>query len=247
MKVTATCPTCLDEQQKAGKEPRMVMVAGELDDNGSVHVECDHAHKTIVIYDSRRYQVLVQSAARAFLDGYTNEVVAVMSSALERAYEFYIRVSCRAKGIAAEVIEDAWKVVAAQSERQYGAFQFLYLTDQGKPYQLDTRITEFRNRVIHRGKIVREHEALEFAEKVFKAIRELECILEAKFSALASEESERELKAQESKIPAGVNHMRLHAFTVTVDTASNQATGTAGKFIEHVAAIDQSRKQGIPP
>lgn len=246
MRIIAPCPTCLQEQSEGGKQPRFNAIAGELDDNGSIHVTCEHGHYGIVVYDSRRYEVLVESAARAFLDGYTNEVVAVMSSALERAYEFYIRVSCRAKSLSVGVIEDTWKVVAAQSERQFGAFQFLHLIDQRIPYRLNPFITEIRNKVIHRGKIVREPEALEFAEKVFKVIRELESIMESKFPQFVLEESEREVKAQEVKIPHGVQHLRLSTKTVTVDKTKNEALGVVSKFIEQVAAIHEARKRGFP-
>ncbi len=246
MRVIATCPTCLQKQSEGGKQPSFNPIAGELDDNGSIHVTCEYGHYGIVIYDSRRYEVLVKSAARAFLDGYTNEVVAVMSSALERAYEFYIRVLCRAKGLSADVLEDAWKGVAAQSERQFGAFQFLYLLDQERPYRPDPFITEVRNKVVHRGKIVREPEALEFAEKVFKVIRDLESILQSKFPEFVFEESEREAKAQEAKIPQGVEHLKLSTKTVTVDRTKNEVTGVVTQFIEHVAAIHQARERGFP-
>lgn len=246
MKIIAACPTCLQEQSERGKQPAFNPIAGELDDNGSIHVTCDHGHYGIVIYDSRRYEVLVKSAARAFLDGYTNEVVAVMSSALERSYEFYIRVSCRAKGLSADVLEDAWKGVAAQSERQFGAFQFLYLLDQESPFRPDPFITEVRNKVVHRGKIVRESETLEFAEKVFKIIQNLESMLQSKFPAFVSEESEREVKSQEAKIPHGVEHLKLSTKTVNVDRTKNEVTGVVTKFIEHVAAIHQARERGFP-
>ena len=100
--------------------------------------------------------------------------------------------------------------------------------------------------MIHRGKIVREPEALEFAEKVFKVIRDLESILQSKFPAFVLEESEREVKAQEAKIPPGVEHLKLSTKTVTVDKTKNEVTGVVRKFIEHVAAIHQARERGFP-
>jgi hypothetical protein len=246
MKVIAACPKCILDQSKEGKEPRFNPVVGELDDNGNVHVTCEHKHYGIVIYNARRYDVLMRSAARAFLDGYTNEVVAVMSSALERAYELYIRVSCSAKGIKANKIEEAWKGVAAQSERQFGAFQFLYLIDHEQPFLLSTAVTEIRNKVIHRGKIVRESEALDFSEKVFEIIHNLENTLQSKFPSFFSEEADREVKMQEAKIPAGVEFLKLSMTTAKVDTTKNEVTGVATKFIEHVASIHHSRERGFP-
>ena len=246
MKAIAACPKCMLDQTIEGKQPNFNPIAGELDDSGIIHVNCDSGHYGVVLYNARRYEVLVKSAARAFLDGYTNEVVAVMSSALERAYEFYIRVSCRAKGITEEVLDAAWKGVSSQSERQHGAFQFLYLLDQKNPFKIEQTITETRNKVVHRGKIVRESEALDYADKVYAVIKHLETILQSKFPAFVKEEAEREIKAQEDSIPAGVEHLRLSTTTVNVDRSRNEVTGAVTKFIEHVGAIHQARERGFP-
>lgn len=187
MKTIAACPDCIHEASKDGRQPKFNPIAGELDDNGMIHVTCDRGHHGVVLYNARRYEVLVKSAARAALDGYTNEVVAVMSTALERMYEFYIRVSSRARGIPEGTVEVAWKNVAAQSERQFGAFQFLYMLDQSRPFKLESRITETRNKVVHRGKIVREAEALEFAENVYGVIQHLQAELQSKFAQFVAE------------------------------------------------------------
>ncbi|KVD05806.1 hypothetical protein WI89_18310 [Burkholderia ubonensis] len=169
-----------------------------------------------------------------------------MSSALERIYEFYIRVSSRAKGTPEETVEAAWKNVAAQSERQFGAFQFLYMLDQSRPFKLEPRITETRNKVVHRGKIVREAEALEFAENVYSVIQHLQTELQSKFPQFVAEEVEREMKVKLSQVPEGVNHITLSTATVNVDKSKNEVTGVVTKFIEHVAAIHQSRERGFP-
>lgn len=246
MKVIAACPDCIKEQSENGAQSRFNPIAGELDDNGLIHVTCERGHYGVVLYNARRYEVLVKSAARAALDGYTNEVVAVMSSALERIYEFYVRVSCRAKTISEEAIEAAWKNVSAQSERQFGAFQFLYLLDQKCAFQLNKSITETRNKVVHRGKIVREDEALKFAENVYCVIQHLQTELQSKFPQFVAEESEQELKAQQGQVPADVTHITLSTTTVNVDESRNEVTGVVTKFIEHVAAIHQAREQGFP-
>jgi len=246
MKAIAACPQCILEQSQDGKQPHFNPIAGELDDSGIIHVNCDKGHYGVVLYNARRYEVLVKSAARAFLDGYTNEVVAVMSSALERAYEFYIRVSCRDKAISQDSLETAWKNVSSQSERQFGAFQFLYLLDQKQPFKMDPVITETRNKVVHRGKIVRESEALEFAEKVYATIKHLEATLQENFPNFVSEEASREVKDQEARVPHGVVHITLSTTTVNVDTTKNEVTGVVIKFIEHVAAIHYARERGFP-
>jgi intracellular sulfur oxidation DsrE/DsrF family protein len=198
------------------------------------------------VYNARRYEVLVKSAAGAFLDGYTNETVAVMSSALERAYEFYIRVSCRAKGIDQNLFTVVWKGVASQSERQYGAFYFLYLTDHSEQFHLAPFITEVRNKVVHRGKIVREEEALRFAEAVYATIANIENAMQKTFGPHVAEEALREVKFQEQHIPAEVQHLTLDATIVHVDKSSDEVVGKARKFMDFVAAIHQARDRGFP-
>ncbi|MES9855088.1 MAG: hypothetical protein ABW166_00590 [Sedimenticola sp.] len=66
---------------------------------------CDKGHKSIVVYDSRRYDVLLQSATNALLDGYTNEAISTYGTALERCYEFYVRVVLRSHEIDPKEIE----------------------------------------------------------------------------------------------------------------------------------------------
>jgi hypothetical protein len=246
MKAIAACPTCILEESKDGKQPRFNPVVGELDDNGSIHVTCEHKHYGIVVYNERRYSVLVKSAARAFLDGYTNEVVAVMSSALERAYEFYIRVSCAAKGVNPQAFEGAWKVVASQSERQLGAFQFLHLLDHGHHLPVDQAISHTRNKVVHQGHIIREAGALEYAEKVFAVVDALDNSMQSMFPSYYKEEAEREVRVQQEAIPQGVEYLTLSMATVSVDTKTNIATRTVNKFLEHVAAIHHARGNGFP-
>lgn len=242
MKTIAVCPDCAEEAAKNGKQYEFNPILGELDDNGMIHVTCDRGHIGVVLYNSRRYEVLVKSAARAALDGYTNEVVAVMYTALERMYEFYIRVSSRAKGMPEATVEEAWKNVATQSERQFGAFQFLYMLDQSRTFKIDKRITETRNSVIHRGKIVREVEALEFSENVYSVIQHLQTELQSKFPKFVAEEAEREMKVQQAQVPEGVKFVKLASASVKVDKAKNEVTRSVTRFIEHVAAMKSTRE-----
>lgn len=246
MKAIAACPACMQAQVTSGIQPTFKPISGELDDLGYIHVNCDLGHHSIVIYDARRYEVLMQSAAQAFVDGYTNEVVAVMAAALERAYEFYIRVSCRAKRISPDNIDAAWKTVASQSERQFGAFQFLYLIDHGKAFKLDKTITEVRNSIIHKGRIAREKEALNFSENIFKHIRMIEDSIHSKFSQYASEQGTHEIEIQKALVPEGVASIILKNQTVRFDPSKGKVIGIAASFSDLTNAVLQRRSRGFP-
>jgi hypothetical protein len=144
MRTAAVCATCADAR---------------LHDSDLVHVDCPKGHRSIVLYDASRYQLLMTSASKALLDGYTNEAIAVFATALERTYEFFIRVVFRHKGIEDSAFDAAWKDVAKQSERQFGAFHFVYLSELGSVLPLNSKLAETRNKFVHSGNIASEEEA----------------------------------------------------------------------------------------
>jgi len=245
VRATAICPVCFYETHGlAGSRPKEVL--GELDNNGHIHVRCEKGHYGIAVYDARRYQVLIQSAAKAYVDGYTNEVIAVMGTALERAYEFYVRVSCRAKGITLENVEAAWKGVAMQSERQFGAFQFLHLVDHGEPFVIDDSIAKTRNRVVHRGQIATEREAVECAEKVFSRIRAIESEIQARFATDAAAEVADEVKAQLDLVPEGTQALTVSTHAVEVDESKHEVIAAIRSFMDLAIAEIQDRERGAP-
>lgn len=249
MLALAMCPSCLEENIKnglTGVDALPAPLAGELDDHGYIHVKCEKGHTGIVTLNARRHQVLVESAARAFVDGHTNEVIAVMATALERAYEFYVRVSCKAKGIAPAVMDAAWKNMASQSERQFGAFQTLHLLDHNAAFTLDKKIPDIRNRIVHKGQIAREQEALDFAERVYAHIREIEVSIEAKFPEEARVFADEEVERQKAAIPVGTPYVGLKKTTVVYDNANKEVSGKVRAFIAFADSIRQSRKRGYP-
>lgn len=247
MRVMAMCPQCIEESLKAGKESPQHWTAGELDDNGIVHTKCEKRHVGQVVYDSPRYLVLVDSAARAFLDGYTNEVVAVISTALERAYEFYLRVVFRSKGISPENFNRSWKGLANSSERQYGAFHMLSLFVGSDIKEIDKRIPEVRNKVIHRGHLVLEKEALDYAELVFGRIRAIEKELESKYKRYVLAESEYQVEAQQKLVPKNIESLVMKTMAVEVDNKTHTVVGVPEKFISVVAGVHHARERGFVP
>lgn len=213
-----------------------------MKESGVVYLTCDKGHNGAIVLDARRYQVLIQSGAKALLYGMANESISSLAGALERAYEFYIKVICKSKGIAPEVIDKAWAAVAKQSERQLGAFTFLYLLDQGALLELDQRLPTMRNKIIHSGGIATSQDALEFGEMVFKRIRQIEIALEGHEQS-AAEEAEDELRHQEASVDRGIPAARLK--TQMVRVRDGVGIGVVETFSEYVAALNRSIESGM--
>ena len=175
-----------------------------MDDAGVVYVTCNNGHKTAMLHRNRKHQILFESGCLAFLDNYTNEAVSSFSAALERAYEFFIRVAYRKLGVSYSLIESSWKQVAVQSERQFGAFALMYPVVAGESFELPQKITELRNKVIHRGYIARSDEVYKFAETVFLLIQKIVQVLSDKYSVEMWEEINEAAEKQRMAVPTGL-------------------------------------------
>jgi hypothetical protein len=232
------CVVC-SEGRKANE---LAFVQGELDDSGIIDVQCPSAHHTAVIYDARRYEVLLRSGGKALLGGFANEAIASLAAALERAYEFYIKVLCRKHGLEEGQVASAWKDVSVQSERQLGAFGFLFLVDTGKALPLDKRIPAIRNRIVHQGRIARESEAREFGALVFERIREIERGL-VPYADAASAQVAAEMEASRAALPGGMKSGVLRVMSLMAH--EGQVVGPVESFDDYLKALAQSVRKGL--
>lgn len=159
---------CFKEQGEPSKEFAFV----EFRDDGRYELTCSCSHQTTIVLQEHKFEILFDIGAYAILDGYYREAVSSFTSSLERVYEFYIKVITIEKGIKEEPFASSWKMVANQSERQLGAFIFLYTLEHGiSPTLLNNSNAKFRNEVIHKGKIPTKKEALSYGNAVLEVVR----------------------------------------------------------------------------
>lgn len=171
MRLVIYCSRC-DEEALAGQHDMPTSSTAELREDGLYDITCVNGHRTLSVLQLHRHEVLFEMAAHAILDGYYREAVASFAASLERFYEFFIRSKFYEDGVPVEVIESAWKGVGGSSERQLGAFIFLYTqTFKSSPTLLHKLKTEFRNKVIHKGLIPSKEDALDFGQAVLDVIR----------------------------------------------------------------------------
>ena len=169
MKIPMPCMSCFAEQGYPSNEFHLL----EFNDNGKYEVRCKKGHKSIVVLQQQKFEILFEIGANAIIDGYYREAVSSFTSSLERFYEFCMKVLCKKRGIDTEVFTDGWKQVANQSERQLGAFLFLWISEFGEvPKLLPNTETSFRNSVIHKGKIPTREEVLRYGNLILLLVRE---------------------------------------------------------------------------
>ncbi len=160
LKIITRCYQCGPEQEAA------LLEVG----NENLHqVVCDKGHEWSLVITQQKHEILFEVAMHAIIDGYYREAISSFAASLERYYEFFIKVN--SVRLPDTVFENAWKLVSSQSERQLGAYVFIYMSFYGSvPDTLSQSLTTLRNKVIHKGYIPKRAEAVQFGEAVAKII-----------------------------------------------------------------------------
>ena len=163
MRLYLNCLSCFHEH--GVNDP--TTYSADLLDEGVAVFECRRGHKVRTALQAFKFEILSEVAITAIADGYYREAVSSFTSALERFYEFYVRVILKSKDHNENEIQGFWRKISKQSERQLGAFHMLYMTEEGAPPDaLKDEDVSFRNKVIHQGLVPTRKEAIDYGQKV---------------------------------------------------------------------------------
>ncbi len=162
------CPRCLPDDFHSDNS----IAALEFRDDGRYVVTCPNGHKSVMILQQQKFEVLFEIGGYAIIDGYYREAVSSFTSSLERFYEFVMMAILLDKGISPDTFKQTWKLIERQSPRQLGAFIFIYLAEFGVPPTLLSRSKmDFRDEVVHQGKIPSREEALKYGQAILDVVR----------------------------------------------------------------------------
>jgi hypothetical protein len=168
MRIPVTCMGCSKERILTGSQTGPRWFSGDVLDDGSIIGTCNDGHSNVIALQVPKFDLLFECAGYAFLDGYYRECVIGIATGIERFFEFYLRVACRKMGTA-DGFEDSWKPISNQSERQRGAFAFVYLLHTGKAVDLKKHDhgtwKELRNNATHKGYVPTREEALAYGNR----------------------------------------------------------------------------------
>jgi len=168
MQLFVPCMQCLHGPQG----PRRELARVAFRDDGTYVLTCSRGHESITLLQQQKFEVLFEIGANAILDGYHREAVSAFSASLERFHEFAIRVLLADVTGSDDLFKSCWGSVAAQSERQLGAFVFIWASRIGAPPSLlSQKRVAYRNEVIHKGKIPSGLEAVKFGNAALDVLR----------------------------------------------------------------------------
>jgi hypothetical protein len=184
MKMQLICKECFELFKETRQEfPSVYNVP--VNDEGFYTFKCKHDHTAHVLFEQPKFELLFEIAIQAIVDGYNRDAVASFAASLERTMEFYCRVIMHSMG-RGDQFEIAWGAIKNASERQLGYFCALYGIQSGGDdlpiLPTGKKGVEFRNSVVHKGRIPSEDEAIEFGELVLRNIVKIVAPLHAEHS-----------------------------------------------------------------
>jgi hypothetical protein len=203
------------------------------------------SHTTVMILANHKYDVLFQWAAHAINDGYYRDAVVTFTSSLERFYEHAIQCMTTEPERVSIPFADSWKRVARQSERQLGAFIFLWLKEFGTaaPLLTDDQYG-FRNKVVHDGKIPTRGEATEYGNTVLHIIRAAKKQLKQRFGQRIYERPRENMERFDALTANGEKlRMSLMEGTILGENELNDDSVTLGHYLSSLAHVQKLREQ----
>lgn len=228
MKIIVTCHICSEELREKGitiSKPDQYGKSlkenffAEFGNDFLLKGICPKGHKYIGSMAKERYDILLESAIYSYLSGFEMEAVLSFAASLERAQELYIWTSMRSQGVDLEEIESFWKPISTRSECQLGSFLSQWLAINKTAFPVNKKITEFRNKVVHKGHIPLKEETAKFAnwvtDRLFDIVESLRSWQETYLREITFYDREERCKAVENfknsiedgcKIPSGSLH-----------------------------------------
>lgn len=260
MKIKLICSTCI-KNFLANPVPTNNAVLGTevlvpFQDSAIYEGVCHNGHVLRTCLQNPKHELIFDSGISSLGQGYYREAVTSFAVALERFYEYSIRVllGSSVHDIGQANFDKTWKAISKQSERQIGAFYMLYLiVVKQQPLIFDASFLKsvsiklglegndpinFRNNVIHQGYIPSLIQAVSFGEAVNFYIKSLLKVYKRLDSDDSSPVSITYATAQivtpESKDVASIQHTPTFISDITEDESPK------GKSL-----VEYMQKQGL--
>ena len=126
--IYVSCMQCLADAMKTGEFSPLTTykIFNHNRDDKHLSFICEHGHTNIIMISELQFETLLHIAFDDFYNQYYRESIFNFAAAQERFFEFAIGLICAEAGIGYKDIMEAWALIANQSERQLGAFCFLF-------------------------------------------------------------------------------------------------------------------------
>lgn len=212
----------------------------ELNDNNVYTVTCVKGHLTHTYLQEQKFEILFEIGLSALLDGYADAAVSRFAAGLERFYEFCIYVWLFSCGLKDSEIDTFWKQIKANSQAQLGSFLALLAREKatfpGVPYPPTQKWAEFRNSVVHNGRIPSYKECYDYANETYIFMQQMLRHLKTNRSADVDAATFRHLNIVNAAIEKDAFRQGM-----TMPTAINLARALSEADIDFTTAVTNAK------
>lgn len=168
MKIPVGCMQCIEEGLNITSFPMI----NNINEEDVYEITCEYGHKNYFCIQNEKFDILFTLAIQALSEGYYREAVLNFTSALERFYEFGIKLMLKINKVDQENIALFYKEVSKFSERELGAYASLYLlTRKIPPKLLSGTKRSFRNDIVHGGISPKYEKVVDYGKTVHELIK----------------------------------------------------------------------------
>lgn len=210
MEIPLICAECSKQNLTISSLPTIY----NINESDFYEVTCEHGHTSYYFLQNEKFDILFNMAILALRDGYYREAILNFASALERFYEFGIRLMSEINNISKENTEILlYKQLKNASEKELGAYNALYLITRKIPAKnLSNKSRELRNGVVHQGNSPTFEKTLDYGDKVYKLIREDYFYFEKNYHSKISKIAEQRWEKTSLSTDKPLSHIVIPSF-----------------------------------
>ena len=165
------CIQCCAEDIKNGRIPDSTTYEILTSDSGTIFFNCKNNHENCLIIQEHPFEILLEMAVENLIDRYYREAIFNFAAAQERCFEFFNELILFERQVENKLYEKLWKTVYKNSsERQLGAFYFLYFMRFKKTFSYDDNKNAIRNSIVHKGEIATKQKAFDYGTYILNNI-----------------------------------------------------------------------------
>ncbi|WP_446030122.1 hypothetical protein [Lelliottia amnigena] len=244
MKMLLVCSECFPP--KTGMQPTLHQT--EVNDDGHYIHTCMYGHTTFIVTQQQKFEILFENGAHAIIDGYYRESILSFTASIERFNEYFIRLISRTHENDKITFDETWKMISSQSERQLGAYVFLYLNSLHEtPQLMSQKHITLRNNVAHKGYIPTKAEAILYGQSALSIISKVIEKINIKYkTAIMNETMDKVKRGYETAQSQGLKASTMSTATIiSIDnthSTEKNLTLEIEKLAKHRQAIEQAEQ-----
>jgi hypothetical protein len=205
--------------------------------NDSIYnIICPRGHAFPVEILNFHFEKLFETSIYCIVNGYYREAIGAFAASYESFMRLLIDIIVSTRETDKSSSQEAWKKIAKQSERQLGAYIYLYLVEfNSMPLLIPESQTALRNKVIHQGYFPDKEQCLTYGRYILASIRDAKSKLHESDALMIA--INKSLFRTGEFLPEGGGMSYLVRPLIGLNRPPGQDEKTLDEMVEYVAGL----------